>query len=248
MTSPSAAPKVAIVTAVYNEGENVEPLAAEITRAFAPFADYEILFVDDKSTDDTAAKVLAMAAKDPRIRLIQHDKQSGQSFAVANGVRAARAPWIVTLDGDLQNNPADLVDMLNIAWAAQGRAPLVAGIRQKRNDPLSRRIATRLANGVRARVLNDHCPDTACGMKAFRREDFLLLPVFNGLHRFIPALMQAYGVPLINHPVTHRARTAGVSKYTNWKRGLMGIRDLMGVLWLQARIKHPAASEVSPPK
>jgi dolichol-phosphate mannosyltransferase len=138
--------------------------------------------------------------------------------------------------------------MLNIAWAAPGRAPLVAGIRQKRNDPWSRRVATKFANGLRAWVLNDHCPDTACGMKAFRREDFLQLPVFNGLHRFIPALMQAYGVPLINHPVTHRARIAGVSKYTNWNRALRGIRDMMGVLWLQARIHQTTPNEIKPPK
>ena len=245
MTRP---PKVAIVTACFNEGENVEPLAAEITAAFAPLGDYEIIIVDDKSTDDTAARVLAMAAKDPHIRLIQHDRQSGQSFAVANGVRAARAEWIVTLDGDLQNNPADLVTMLTIAQTAEGRAPLVAGIRQKRQDSPARLWASRMANNIRGALLKDNCPDTACGMKAFRREDFVRLPVFNGLHRYIPALMQAYGVPLINHPVSHRARTAGVSKYTNWKRGLMGIRDLMGVMWLQARIRAQTATEILPPK
>ena len=245
MTRP---PKVAIVTACFNEGENVESLAAEITAAFAPLGDYEIIIVDDKSTDDTAARVLAMAAKDPHIRLIQHDRQSGQSFAVANGVRAARAEWIVTLDGDLQNNPADLVTMLTIAQTAEGRAPLVAGIRQKRQDSPARLWASRMANNIRGALLKDNCPDTACGMKAFRREDFVRLPVFNGLHRYIPALMQAYGVPLINHPVSHRARTAGVSKYTNWKRGLMGIRDLMGVMWLQARIRAQTTTEILPPK
>jgi dolichol-phosphate mannosyltransferase len=241
-------PRVAIVAPAFNEGENVGPLVAEITRAFAVLGDYEVILVDDKSTDDTAARVLALAAADPRIRLIQHDRQSGQSFAVANGVRAARAPWIVTLDGDLQNNPADLVEMINIAWASPGRAPLVAGIRQKRQDSPARLWASKVANNLRGWLLKDDCPDTACGMKAFRREDFMRLPVFNGLHRFIPALMQAYGVPLINHPVSHRPRTAGVSKYTNWKRGLMGVRDLLGVLWLQARIRNPTASEVLPPK
>jgi dolichol-phosphate mannosyltransferase len=246
MSEPAPDLKVSIVAPLFNEEGNIEALTAEIIAAFGPKDDYEIVLVDDASQDATAALVKAMASKDRRIRLIQHDKQSGQSFAVANGVRAARAPWVATLDGDRQNDPADLVDMLRIARAAP-TPPLVNGWRQKRNDPTSRVIATRLANSIRASILGDDCPDTACGMKVFRREDYLRLPVFNGLHRFTPALMQAYGVPLIVHPVNHRARTAGVSKYTNWKRGLVSIRDLMGVMWLKSRIRHPLATDITPP-
>lgn len=239
-------PRVSIVAPLFNEEGNIEALTAEIIAAFGPGDDYEVVLVDDASKDTTAALVLEMARHDPRIRLIQHDRQSGQSFAVVSGVRAARAPWVATLDGDRQNDPADLVTMLKMAEAAPV-PPLVNGWRQKRNDPTSRVIATRLANSIRASILKDDCPDTACGMKVFRREDYLKLPVFNGLHRFTPALMQAYGVPLIVHPVNHRPRTAGVSKYTNLKRGWVSIRDLMGVLWLKDRIRQVTAAEITPP-
>ena len=159
------------------------------------------------------------------------------------GVLASRAPWIATLDGDGQNDPRDAVAMLQDAWAAQGAAPLVAGVRRRRNDPLSRLIATRIANGFRRAVLHDRCPDTGCGLKVFRRDDFLLLPVFEGMHRFLPALFARYGHPLINREVSHRARTAGVSKYTNWGRALVGIVDLLGVIWLTRRTRPPAVLE-----
>ena len=158
----------------------------------------------------------------PRVRLVRHARRCGKSQAVRTGVLAARAPWIATMDGDGQNDPRDVVAMLQAGWGASGPAPLVAGVRRRRNDPASRLVATRIANGFRQAVLHDHCPDTGCGLKVFRREDFLLLPVFEGMHRFLPALFARYGHPLINREVSHRARTAGVSKYTNWGRALVG--------------------------
>ena len=237
--APRAAPRACIVIAVFNEAENVAAVAHEVLGALDSIAPFEILFVDDGSSDGTPALLEAMAAADDRIRLVRHDRRCGKSQAVRTGVLAARAPWVATLDGDGQNDPADLPDMLNAAWAAPGSPPLVAGVRVRRDDPLSRLIATRIANGIRSSLLGDHCPDTGCGVKVFRRDDFLLLPCFEGMHRFLPALFQRYGHPLINHPVRHRARLLGTSKYTNWGRALVGIFDLAGVAWLVRRTQAP---------
>lgn len=238
-TAPLDRPRVSVVIAVLNEAENVSAVAAETLEKLAPVAPFEVVFVDDGSSDATPTIIAALAAADPRVRLVRHTQCCGKSQAVRTGVMAARAPWVATLDGDGQNDPGDLPDMLAKAWAAPGRAPLVAGIRVRRDDPLSRLIATRIANGFRAAVLGDHCPDTGCGVKAFRRDDFLLLPCFEGMHRFLPALFQRYGAPLINHPVNHRARLRGQSKYTNWRRALVGIFDTLGVIWLIRRTKAP---------
>ncbi len=230
-----------MVIAVLNEEENVLAVTEEVLLALKPVSPFEIVYVDDGSTDGTAEHLQKIARADERVRLIRHDRRCGKSQAVRTGVLAARAPWVATLDGDGQNDPADLPDMLNLAWAAKGAPPLVAGIRVQRDDPTSRLIATRLANGLRSRLLGDHCPDTGCGVKVFRRDDFLLLPCFEGMHRFLPALFQRYGHPLINHPVKHRARLKGVSKYTNWGRALVGVFDLMGVAWLVRRTEAPRA-------
>ena len=208
--SRSPTPRLSVVIAVLNEAENVAPVAAETVAALAALDPFEIVFVDDGSTDDTPAVLAGLAKADPRIRLVRHDRKCGKSQAVRTGVTAARAEWVATLDGDGQNDPSDLPDMLAKARAANGPAPLVAGIRVRRDDPVSRLIATRIANGIRSTLLGDHCPDTGCGVKLFRREDFLRLPCFEGTHRFLPALFQRYGHPLINHPVKHRARTLGV--------------------------------------
>lgn len=235
MTSP----RVSVVVAVFNEAENVAAVCEEIVHGMAPVAPFEVVWVDDGSTDETAVILQGIADADPRVRLVRHDRRCAKSQAVRTGVRAARAEWIATLDGDGQNDPADLPDMLTAAWAAKGRAPLVAGIRVRRDDPWSRLVATRIANGFRSAVLGDHCPDTGCGVKVFQREAFLMLPCFEGMHRFLPALFARYGHPLINHPVRHRARARGKSKYTNWGRALVGIWDMMGVIWLTRRTTAP---------
>jgi dolichol-phosphate mannosyltransferase len=235
----TSAPRASIVVAVFNEAENVASVCDEILDKLAPVAPFEIVFVDDGSNDGTQDILQAIADRDPRVRLLRHGRRCGKSQAVRTGVHAAAAPWIATLDGDGQNDPADLPDMLNAAWSAKGAMPLVAGVRVRRDDPLSRLIATRIANGFRSAVLGDHCPDTGCGVKIFNREAFLLLPCFEGMHRFLPALFIRYGHPLINHPVRHRARQKGVSKYTNWGRALVGIFDTLGVIWLVQRTRAP---------
>ena len=238
-------PRASVVIAVLDEAENVEAVAAETLTALKPVGPFEIVFVDDGSTDSTPAILARLASADPRVRLVRHDRRCGKSQAVRTGVLAARAPWIATMDGDGQNDPRDLVEMLRAAWAAPGPSPLVAGVRMRRNDPRSRLVATRVANGLRQAVLQDRCPDTGCGLKVFRREDFLLLPVFEGMHRFLPALFARYGHPLINREVGHRARLKGRSKYTNWGRALVGVVDLIGVIWLTRRT-HPPQRTAKP--
>lgn len=237
-----APPHAAVVIAVLNEAENVEAVTAEVLAALQPVAPFELVYVDDGSTDETAAILARLSDQDDRVRLVRHDRRCGKSQAVRTGVLAARAPWIATMDGDGQNDPADLGPMLRLAMETGDPAPLVAGVRVRRDDPVSRLIATRIANGLRQAVLGDRCPDTGCGVKVFRREDFLLLPVFEGMHRYLPALFARYGHPLICAPVRHRARLKGRSKYTNWGRALVGIVDLIGVIWLIRRTRAPVVT------
>lgn len=234
-----AALQASVVIAVLDEAENVAAVCEETLREMDRAGAFEIVFVDDGSGDETPDILQEIADRDPRVRVVRHDRRCGKSQAVRSGVLAARAPWIATLDGDGQNDPADLPDMLEKARAAAGMEPLVAGTRVRRDDPVSRLIATRIANGFRATVLGDHCPDTGCGVKVFPRDAFLMLPCFEGMHRFLPALFQRYGYPLINHPVRHRARQAGQSKYTNIGRAFVGIFDTMGVIWLVRRTRAP---------
>ncbi|CAH2604221.1 Glycosyltransferase family 2 protein [Rhodovastum atsumiense] len=233
-------PRVSIVIAVLNEAENIAPVCAELIPALASLHPFEVIFVDDGSSDATAAAIARAQAQHPEIRLLRHDRCCGKTAALRTGITAARAPWIATMDGDGQNIPADLVRMLELGLAAGSPAPLVAGIRTRRHDGWSRLVATRIANGFRRAVLGDECPDTGCGMKAFAREDFLRLPAFEGMHRFLPALFQLYGRRLVCCPVGHRARMAGRSKYTNLGRALVGLADTAGVIWLRARTRVPA--------
>ena len=184
MQSPAGeAPRASVVIAVLDEAENVEAVAAETLAALQAIAPSEIVFVDDGSTDATPVILARLAASDPRLRLVRHAMRCGKSQAVRTGVLAARAPWIATMDGDGQNDPADLVAMLQAAWAAEGQAPLVAGVRVRRNDPASRLVATRIANGLRQAVLNDRCPDTGCGLKVFPAGGF---PDAAGVRRDAP--------------------------------------------------------------
>ncbi len=234
-----AQPRLSVVIAVYNEAENVASVLDELTTALAGLQPFEVLFIDDGSTDATADTIAALAATHPGLRLLRHDRRCGKTAALRTGIAAARSEWIATMDGDGQNDPADVPGMLALGLAAPGAPPLVAGIRLRRHDKLSRRLATRFANGLRQAVLADHCPDAGCGLKAFRRDDFLRLPAFEGMHRFLPALFQAYGHPLLCEPVSHRARLRGQSKYTNFGRALVGIGDMLGVIWLRSRTTLP---------
>ena len=231
---------LSVVIPVRNEAPNIEPLVTEIRAALDGRLDYEIVYVDDGSSDGTAAAIRALAHNFPRLRLVRHAKSCGQSTAVRTGVKAARSPWIATLDGDGQNDPADIPRLWEIARAAPATPPLlVAGHRQKRRDTLTKRLSSRLANGVRRRLLGDGTPDTGCGLKLFRRDLFLDLPYFDHMHRFLPALVQRAGGRTVSVPVNHRPRQRGTSNYGVFDRLWVGISDLFGVMWLQRRARVP---------
>jgi dolichol-phosphate mannosyltransferase len=227
------------LVAVFNEADNVSAVTEEILRAAVPLGPFELIYVDDGSTDATPERLRALRDADRSIRVLRHDRRCGKTAALITGVTAARAPWVVTMDGDGQDSADDVVRLLELAWAGGEPFPLVAGIRTRRRDSWSRRFATRFANGLRQALLHDNCPDTACGLKAFRRDSFLRLPAFEGMHPFLPALFQTYGYPLVCCPVTHRQRLAGVSKYTNFGRAAVGVSDMLGVIWLRRRTRLP---------
>lgn len=231
--------RFAVVVAVFNEVDNVAAVTEEILRAAAPLGRFELVYVDDGSDDGTADRLRSLRAASDAIRVLRHDRRCGKTAALVTGVTASRAPWIVTMDGDGQDCADDVARLLELAWAGGEPSPLVAGIRISRHDSWSRRFATRFANGLRQALLHDRCPDTACGLKAFRRDVFLRLPAFEGMHRFLPALFQAYGHPLVCCPVNHRPRLAGRSKYTNFGRAVVGVFDMLGVIWLQRRTRLP---------
>ena len=212
------------------------PLGLEIQAALADREAFEVIFVDDGSTDGTAGQVLALRARVPQTRLIKHSRRSGQSIALHTGVRAARGEWVATLDGDGQNDPADIPQLvLAIERSPDVQLKLVMGYRKARQDTWVRKVSSRIANGVRASLLHDATPDTGCGIKLLHRETFLELPVFNHMHRFLPALYQRTGARVISVPVRHRPRTRGQSKYGIGNRLWVGIVDLFGVRWLIRR-------------
>jgi dolichol-phosphate mannosyltransferase len=240
-SSPDSVPapdlQVSVVIPVCNEQDNVLPLAREIVVALAGRYRFETIFVDDGSTDGTGAAVRSARADGmPQVRLIRHSVRSGQSAAVATGVRAARAPWIATLDGDGQNDPADIPKLLDAArGAGTSRLRLVMGNRTTRRDTWLRRMSSRVANGVRGSLLRDGTPDTGCGIKVFDRAVFLDMPRFDHMHRFMPALFQREGYEVLSVPVNHRERTRGKSKYGLHNRLWVGIVDLFGMMWLIRR-------------
>ncbi|MBO9881067.1 glycosyltransferase family 2 protein [Xanthomonas sp. D-109] len=234
---------LSVVVPVFNERDNVPPLVAEIVAALRGTIDFEIVYVDDHSRDDTLAVLEGLKAATPELRVLHHVSQSGQSTAVRNGVKAARGLWIATLDGDGQNDPADIPKLLAARQAAEPLVKLFAGWRVSRQDSGSKRWASKWANAIRARMLRDDTPDTGCGIKLFEREAFLDLPYFDHMHRYLPALMQRAGWQTLSVPVNHRHRTSGVSKYNNLNRALVGIRDLRGVAWLIARSRRTAVQE-----
>ncbi len=239
----SDAPALSVVIPAHNERDNIGPLVAEVVAALAPVLAFEIIVVDDRSRDDTRAVLAALAAREPRLRVFGHDAQGGQSLAIRNGVKQARAPWIATLDGDGQNDPADLPALLAARDAASPEVKLFAGWRVHRRDTASKRLASRLANAIRSRLLRDATPDTGCGIKLFEREAFLDLPYFDHMHRYLPALVQRAGFRTVSVPVNHRERGAGSSNYTNLGRAWVGLADLRGVAWLirRSRVVRPVA-------
>ncbi|MFZ0269098.1 glycosyltransferase family 2 protein [Caulobacter sp.] len=236
--SASPVPDYSVVVPVFDEGGAAPALAREIAAAFAG-ENHEIIFIDDASRDDTKALLTALKAEIPQLRVLSHHKNSGQSRAVRSGVLAARAPIIVTLDGDGQNDPADAPRLAKALKAAGPELALVGGERVKRQDSSAKRLASKLGNGVRKRMLGDTANDTGCGLKAFRREAFLRLPYFDHIHRYIPALMLREGYQVQFQPVNHRHRETGVSKYTNFGRLKASVSDLLGVMWLQTRARNP---------
>jgi glycosyltransferase involved in cell wall biosynthesis len=238
------APAISVVVPVKDEAENVAPLAREIARAVAG-EDSEIIFVDDGSGDRTSAALSALKPELPNLRVLRHRRNLGQSRAIRTGVREAQSNLIVTLDGDGQNDPADIPKLL-AAFRASPEAEhlgVVSGVRKTRKDSVSRRLASKLANAIRKRLLNDGTEDTGCGLKVFRRDAFLALPYFDNIHRFLITLMirEGYGARFVD--VNHRPRLSGTSKYTNLNRMLVGISDMMGVRWLQRRFRGPAEVE-----
>ena len=235
---------VSVVVPVFNERDNIAPLVAEIVAALRGRVPFEIIYVDDNSGDDGLAVLDGLRAKVPELRVLHHTAQSGQSTAIRNGVRAARAAWIATLDGDGQNDPADIPNLLAARDCASGQIRLFAGWRVNRQDTASKRWASRWANAIRSRMLRDDTPDTGCGIKLFEREAFLDLPYFDHMHRYLPALMQRAGWQTLSVPVNHRSRSTGVSKYNNLNRAWVGLRDLRGVAWLIQRSKRTGIREL----
>jgi len=237
---------LSVVIPVYNEQDNVLPLVAEIRAALDGRLDYEVVYVDDGSNDATPERLAEAASGFPRLRVLRHRRSCGQSTAVHTGVKAARARWVATLDGDGQNDPADLLRLLERVSGSEGAGNLrlIAGYRRNRRDSWTKRWSSRIANGVRGRLLRDRTPDTGCGLKLFRRDTFLELPYFDHMHRFLPALVLRSGGEVCSVEVAHRPRERGRSKYGLHNRLWVGIVDLFGVAWLQRRARLAQVTEV----
>ena len=237
-------PQLSVVVPVHNERDNIVPLIEEIVAALRGRLALEIVYVDDASRDDSAAVLREARTRFPELRVLRHLSQCGQSTAVRNGVKAARGAWIATLDGDGQNDPADIPKLLAARDAGEAAVKCYAGWRVDRRDDALKRMSSRVANAVRSRILRDATPDTGCGLKLFEREAFLELPYFDHMHRFLPALFQRAGWQVRSVPVNHRPRTRGTSKYGMWNRLWVGIVDLRGVGWLIRRAKRTAVEEM----
>lgn len=235
--------KLSVVVPARDEAPNIVPLVGEIRRALEGRFDYEIICVDDGSEDRLPdALRAARAAAGVRLRVLRHERSCGQSTAVWNGVQAAGGELIATLDGDGQNDPADIPRLVTALLVDEpGGVQLVIGHRTRRNDSFIRLVSSRIANGIRGSLLGDQTPDTGCGLKVFRREVFLALPYFDHMHRFLPALIRRQGGRVLSVPVNHRSRTRGRSKYGIHNRLWAGIVDLLGVAWLLRRERRPTA-------
>jgi len=238
--APPAASVIHAVTAVvpaHNEAPNIGPLVEELGAALGGLSRFEVIYVDDGSSDETWRELERLSRERPWLKLLRHETCCGQSTAIRTGVKAAREEWIVTLDGDGQSDPAD-IGLLRAAAAghpAPGELQLVAGQRTRRKDPWHRRYSSRIANAVRAFLLDDATPDTGCGLKLFRKSAFLDLPYFDHMHRFLPALFRRQGGAILLVEVNHRPRLRGRSHYGIGNRLWVGIVDLLGVMWLKRR-------------
>jgi len=240
-TSQESGPRISVVVPVMNEEGNVASLLAEIVSALRGLTSFEVLFVDDCSTDGTLRALEVLKHETPELRVITHDVNCGQSAAIRSGILAAKGALIITLDGDGQNNPADIPKLV-AQYDRAGRPAnerMVAGQREKRMDTWSKRMASRIGNGVRGWLLKDATRDTGCGLKLFEREAFLRLPYFDHMHRFLPALMMREGFLISHVDVSHRERQSGTSKYTNLQRLWVSLSDLFGVIWLRNRARMP---------
>ena len=233
---------LSLVIPVFNEQDNVQPLLDEVRRVLDGHFDYEVIFVDDGSTDNTAPRLAALRADNPCLRVLHHTENAGQSAALMTGLLAAHAPWVATLDGDGQNDPAD-IPALYAQAQADNTLWMVTGWRRQRRDSWLKRLSSRIANSVRATLLGDATPDTGCGLKLMRREACLQLPRFDHMHRFLPALVLRAGGGVRSVPVNHRPRQRGVSKYGLHNRLWVGLVDLLGVMWLCRRPLRPDARE-----
>jgi len=238
-------PAISVVVPVRNEADNIAPLVNEIVAALGTRWAHEIIYVDDGSTDATPARIAELRRSVPALRQVRHATSCGQSAAVRTGVRFARGTIVATLDGDGQNNPAFLPNLIAAIEQGGEGIGLAAGQRVGRKDTGFKRLQSRIANRIRNMILHDGTRDTGCGLKAFRREVFLSMPYFDGLHRFLPALVRREGFDIVYVDVIDRARYAGVSNYGFFDRLWIGIMDLAGVWWLIRRKRStPVASEV----
>ena len=238
---------LSVVVPVFNELDNIEPLIIEIQATLKNIIVYEMIFVDDRSGDGTLDKLLQLKSEIKQLRVLTHKHRAGQSAAVASGVRTARAPLVVTLDGDGQNNPSDVLSLLTAYQENMNitKKIMICGQRANRKDSLVKLFSSKVANEIRSCLLGDLTMDSGCGLKLFRAQDFMELPSFDHMHRFLPALMIRSGGKVISIKVSHRPRERGKSKYGVLDRLWVGIFDLFGVVWL---ISRPLNSEVKEPE
>jgi dolichol-phosphate mannosyltransferase len=237
-------PQLSVVVPVFNEQDNIAPLVHEILAALRGLIVFEIIYIDDCSKDASRDVLKQLQLVTPELRTFGHTQQSGQSTAIRSGIKLARGEWIATLDGDGQNDPADIPKLIAARDAADASVKLFAGWRVERKDTGSKRWASKAANAIRSRLLKDETPDTGCGIKLFERALFLELPYFDHMHRYLPALVKRAGYQSVSVPVNHRERSTGASKYNNLGRAWVGISDLRGVGWLIKRSKITGTIEL----